>query len=89
MANLISTDSGHHYDLDDVQSGLRYIAEQRLGAVPSHVLSLVYNAIYHIEKQKAIISELREGLKPNVPDQTAGEARSSASPCWAAPKEKP
>jgi hypothetical protein len=59
MANLISTDSGHHYDLDDVQSGLRYIAEQRLGAVPSHVLSLVYNAIYHIEKQSAIISELR------------------------------
>ena len=57
MANLISTDSGHCYDLDDVQSGLRYITEQRLGAVPSHVLALMYNAIEHITRQDMRIGE--------------------------------
>jgi hypothetical protein len=58
MANIIITDSGHCYDLDDVQSGLRYITEQILGAVPSHVLSLMYNAIEHIERQKMAIDML-------------------------------
>jgi hypothetical protein len=65
MANLISTDSGHHYDLDDIQSGLRYIVEQRLGAQPGHVLSLVYNAIEHIERQKLTIDAMRKCIAPN------------------------
>jgi hypothetical protein len=68
MANLISTDSGHHYDLDDIQSGLRYIVEQRLGAQPGHVLSLVYNAIEHIERQKLTIDAMRKCIAPNAQD---------------------
>lgn len=61
---LISTKSGHVYDFHDPQSGLRYIAEQELGPVPSHILALVYNAIYHIERQRLEIERLKAGSLP-------------------------
>ena len=67
----ISTDSGHCYDLDDVQSGLRYIAEQKLGAVPSHVLALIYNAIEHIERQDMLLRKTMEELICSTNDQAA------------------
>ena len=62
MAQLISTKSGHCYDLDDPQWGLRYIVEQELGPKPSHVIALVYNAIEHIERQNMELERLRAAL---------------------------